>query len=151
MDENWLEISNENIDVEEIKQRVQARLMQRKKASPFSLDEDPIAVARDLWQDMIGHTTEGIDQDNTILPQPRDCDIVPRYYVIDWQNPILGPINALARRLINAEIRRFLLPSLEKQSSLNRRMLQALKDLAEENKRLRLEIEYLTENGSTEN
>jgi hypothetical protein len=142
MDENWLEISNENIDVAEIKRQIQVRLAKRRETSAV-VTEDPASIARELWLEIIGDTMGEMDQDKSILLTQRDCDIVPRHYVIDWQIPLLGPINALLRRLINAEIRRFLLPSLEKQSFFNRQMLQAMQALAEENRRLRLELEHL--------
>jgi hypothetical protein len=142
MDENWLEISNENIDVAEIKRQIQVRLAKRRETSAVAT-EDLASIARELWLEIIGEPPEEMDQDKSILLTQRDCDIVPRHYVIDWQIPLLGPINALLRRLINAEIRRFLLPSLEKQSFFNRQMLQAMQALAEENRRLRLELEHL--------
>ncbi|NIT59813.1 MAG: hypothetical protein GWN00_27415 [Aliifodinibius sp.] len=142
MDENWLEIPNENIDVAEIKRQVQARLAKRRETS-VAVAKDPAAIARELWLEIIGDPLEEMEQGKSILLTQRDCDIVPRHYVIDWQIPLLGPINALLRRLINAEIRRFLLPSLERQSFLNRQLLQALRDVAEENRCLRQEIENL--------
>lgn len=142
MDENWLEIPNEKIDVAEIKRQVQARLAKRRETS-VAVAEDPAAIARELWLEIIGDPLEEMEQGKSILLTQRDCDIVPRHYVIDWQIPLLGPINALLRRLINAEIRRFLLPSLEKQSFFNRQMLQAMQVLTEENRRLRLELEHL--------
>jgi len=92
---------------------------------------------------MIGGTAGESASGNHISIRQRDCDIVPRYYVIDWRVPILGPIHALVRRIINAEIRRYLLPALEKQSQLNRQMLRILEDLVKENGCLRREIEEL--------
>jgi hypothetical protein len=103
-------------------------------------DEDPKTLAERLRNQMIGS-----DSDNDLLIRERDCDIVPRNYLIDWGVPILGPIHAVVRRLINAEIRRYVLSSLEKQSYLNRQMLRVLNALVEENKRLRREIEELRE------
>ena len=92
---------------------------------------------------MIGDTAKWLASDTPILIHQRDCDIVPRRYVINWRMPILGPIHALVRRLINAEIRRYLLHALEKQSYFNRQILRIVTDLTKENERLRQEIEEL--------
>ena len=139
MADDWLEIPDENINAEEIMGRVRARIAHRSTAPLSEVEEaeSPMAVAEALWQEMIG------DAAGHIPTRRRDCDIVPRHYVIDWRIPVLGPIHALLRRIINAEIRRYLLPSLEKQSHFNRQMLRMLKGLVEENERLRREIKEL--------
>ncbi len=143
MSKDWLDIPDESINAEEIMKRVRAKIAHHSDASLSEETESPVAIAEALWQEMIGDTAGRSASSNRIPIQRCDCDIVPRYYVIDWRIPILGPIHALVRRTINAEIRRYLLHSLEKQSHLNRQMLQILEDLARENERLRQEIEEL--------
>lgn len=142
MSDNWFEISNEKISSQEIEREIENRLIGRKQAGSANSEEDPATLAEILWQEMIDSNQESVFGEDVLL-QIQDCDILPRNYVIDWQIPFLGPINAVIRRLINAEIRRFLLPSLEKQSFFNHQILHALKDVVEENKKLRLEIERL--------
>jgi len=139
MNDDWLEIPDDAINAEEIVERVRARIAHHSTAalSESEDEESPEAIAQTLWQQMIGDTAAPIPI------RQRDCDIVPRRYVIDWRNPILGPMHALVRRIINAEMRRYLLPSLEKQSHFNRQMLRTLEDLVRENERLRREIEEL--------
>ncbi len=147
MSDDWLNIPDENINAEEIMERVRARMARRSGASLTSLSdeegESPVAVAEALWQEMLGDTAGRSASGSHIPIRQRDCDIVPRHYVIDWRIPILGPMHALIRRIINAEIRRYLLPSLEKQSHFNRQVLRILEGLVEENGRLRREIEEL--------
>jgi hypothetical protein len=92
---------------------------------------------------MIGDRTDKTIQGQLAMIRPRDCDVVPRSYAIDWRIPILGPVHAMVRKIINAEVRRYLTPSLEKQSSLNRQMLRILRELAQENVRLRERIQEL--------
>jgi len=133
---DWLEIPDESINAEEIERRIRERSAHADGTSPSGEIERPEDIAEDLWKEMIGGEGEG-----HISIRQRDCDIVPRHYVIDWRVPILGPVHAVVRRIINAEIRRYLFPSLEKQSSFNRKVMQALNDLARENMRLRREIE----------
>lgn len=135
MSEQWLEILDDNIDTDEIDRQVQQRLAQRKSVAIV----DPNAISAAVWQDVIGN----IDAEEKSWLRTQDCDVVPRNYVIDWRIPILGPINATIRRLINAEIRRFLLPSLERQSFVNRQLLDSVQTLSEENKRLQAEVDQL--------
>jgi hypothetical protein len=143
MGDEWLEIADENINVEEIMRRIRERIAGREGALP-SGEADPKAIADGLWMEMIGDPTDETIQGRLAAIRPRDCDIVPRYYAIEWRLPILGPIHAIVRRLINAEVRRYLTSSLEKQSSLNRQMLQILQELAQENVRLRQRVQELT-------
>jgi hypothetical protein len=137
MSDQWLEISDENVDVEQIMRTIRERIAGRGDGPG---ETDPAAVAADLWHEMIGDPTDDSLEGRLASIRPRDCDIVPRHYTIDWRNPILGPIHAVVRKVINAEIRRYLAPTLEKQSTLNRQMLQVLRDLAQENARLRQEL-----------
>ena len=143
MNEDWLEISDEEISVEEIMRHIRERMARRNGVVPSGDMEDPASVANALWLEMIGDPSDEQELSPFISIRRRDCDIVPRHYVIDWRIPILGPIHSVVRRVINDEIRRYLLSSLEKQSDYNRRVVQILRNLARENIRLREEIEAL--------
>ncbi len=136
MSNDWLEIPGEEVNVERIMQHIRQRIA----AQGDGLREetaDLMAAADEMRREVIGDQTD-------LLPLgQRACDIVPRGYVIEWRVPILGPIHAVVRRIINAEIRRYLLPSLEKQSAFNREVRRLLKDLIRENARLRQELEEL--------
>ena len=117
MGDDWLEIADEDIDVKEIMRRIRERIAERKGSLPPD-ETDPAAVAADLWKEMIGDPNQETARGKLSSVRPRDCDIVPRHYEIDWRIPILGPIHAVVRKVINAEIRRFLIPSLEKCMSM---------------------------------
>ena len=144
MNENWLEISDDEIDVADIIHQIRARIAQR-EGSP--LTEDPAAVAASLRRELGDEPgTESGDESTfgrRLRLRVQDTDIIPRNYVIDWRIPILGPIHSIVRRLINDEIRRFLFPSLDKQSRFNRQILRLVQELAEENRRLRQEVALL--------
>ncbi|MBN1487936.1 MAG: hypothetical protein JW981_09865 [Anaerolineae bacterium] len=141
MANDWLEINDPTLSADEISQEVQKLLVRHLPDDEHS-QPDPCALAQSLWREMVAAATEPPSPDS--LPSlPTDSDIVPRNYVIDWQTPILGPIHAAVRRLINAEIRRYLMPALEKQTFLNAQLLQAFRQLAEENARLRRELDEL--------
>jgi len=138
--DDWLEIRDPDVDAAEVAERVRERMAAREDLPQAEGSEkDPRALVDDLRRQMIDRDTNG----DGLPIDERDCDVVPRNYVIDWRVPILGPVHALVRRLINAEIRRYLMPALEKQSYLNRQMLRLLDDLLQENKRLVQEIDEL--------
>lgn len=141
MSDDWLEISDERVNAQDIARRVEERAAGRGDAN-LAPPGAPELAARSLWKEMQSNA-EGGSAAQDIPIQPHDCDIAPRQYVIDWRTPILGPIHAAIRRIINAEIRRYLGPALEKQSYLNRQMSRAVQDLRRENARLRQKIEAL--------
>lgn len=142
MADNWLEIPDEEVNVQEIMRQIRERIAARDSREIGDLpDEDPKALVTSLWEEIVGDASY-LDGFPLSL---RECDIVPRGYIIQWRVPILGPIHAIVRRLINAEIRRYLLPALEKQSAVNRKIRSLLKDLVRENARLRRELNELRE------
>ena len=143
MDEEWIQIAGEDVDVEAIMRQIRERIARRQGlAAPGEAGRQEIAG--DLWREMIGEAAAPEAAETVwgrlAAIRPRDCDIVPRYYTIDWRVPILGPLHALVRKVINAEIRRYLSSTLEKQSHWNRQVLQVLKGLARENALLRQEL-----------
>lgn len=141
----WLDIPGEDIDVAEIMRQIRERIARREGTIPAEDEDAPAMVASALWQEMIEDWAEEFKLGETVSIRRRDCDVMPRNYVIDWRIPILGPIHSVVRRVINDEIRRYLMPSLKKQSTLNRRLLRALKELSRENAELRRELETLRE------
>ena len=145
MSDDWLEISDKDINVEEIMRQIRERVARRSGNSLSEEAERPEEAVETLWREMISDAEGEVIFSKRVPIGLRDCDIVPHYYVIDWRIPILGPAHAMVRRIINAEIRRYLFPSLKKQSSFNRKVMRALKDLVQENMHLRQEIGELRE------
>lgn len=145
MADDLIVIHDDQIDVEEIMQQIRANIARRKGQSGI----DPVAISQELWESTIGDTTRFQQQLGGVPLTHHDCDIVPRDYVIDWRIPILGPIHSIVRRVINAEIRRYLDVSLGKQMRFNENVLRALHYLAQENHNLRQEIEGLRSSPSS--
>lgn len=131
--DDWLKIPDETVDTAQIQREIERRL-----AEMIVDTEKPEAVMRELRQQMLGEPGNETD-----LPPLYEADIVPRDYAITWHNPIWGPLNAILRRFVNLELRRSIYPTLERQSTLNRQMLQALMRLRAENESLRRQIESL--------
>jgi hypothetical protein len=142
--EGWLEIKDEAIDGQAIAREIRERVERRVSDATA----DPAAVADAAWQEVVGRPILHGELVGGSSLWEADCEIVPQDYAIDWRMPILGPLHALVRKVINDEIRRYLSRSLDKQSYLNRQLAQAVQALAEENRRLRLEIEELGGDGA---
>lgn len=140
MPDSWLKSPDPAINAAALSNLVDQRLAQQ---SPPPLDGP--SLAQEMWQAQFGQAVE------TGLPSVKDCDIVPRDYQIKWQNPLLGPLNAFLRRLINAEIRRYLLPALEQQSVLNRQFAETLATLQAENQTLRAHLAAQTDSAEGSN
>jgi hypothetical protein len=145
MSDDLIIIHDDQIDVEEIMQQIRANIA-RRKGEP---EIDPAAISQGLWESTIGDTVRFQQQVGGVPLTHHDCDIVPHDYVIDWRIPILGPIHSIVRRLINAEVRRYLDVSLSKQTRFNRNVLRALHHLAQENRNLRQMVEELESLPST--
>lgn len=143
MKQDWLEIQDENIDAQELMQQIRDRIADRDNAIPDV--KDPVAAMEAVREEVIGKPLFDAVLGEPIAIWDQDCEIVPHDYVIDWRVPILGPMNALVRRVINTEICRYLAPSLAKQSHLNRQVLYILQQLVDENARLRQRIEELAD------
>jgi hypothetical protein len=146
MTDDWLEIADDEVDVQEIMRVIRARIASRRGEMPPD-GVDAAAVARELREEMLGRPVDDSPAGRLAALRARDCDIVPRQYTIDWRVPILGRIHAVVRRVINAEVRRYLVPSLEKQSSLNLSLLRVVADLVQENERLCRRLDELSGNG----
>ena len=140
---SWLKIGDGTIDVANIIAQIQHKAAQQGEQNerPELLGRTPEQIAQELHHTMLGSPDS--DQDGVLTIRQSDCDIIPNNYVIDWRIPILGPIHAVVRRLINDEIRRFLFPPLQKQSRINHQLLQAVNALIEENQHLRDEVNAL--------
>lgn len=139
MTDELIIIDDDQLDVQDVMRQIRANIARRAGTAP---EIDPAAVSGELWSSTIGgaETRSAVEQ----IPLTRhDCDIVPQNYVIDWVNPVLGPPHAMVRRVINAEVRRYLDASLAKQTRFNEIMLRTLRQLVQENAALRRELEQL--------
>jgi len=139
MADDLIIIHDDQIDVQDIMRQIRANIARRGGAVQ---EVDPVAISDELWSNTIGEVETHRVLERIPLTR-HDCDIVPQNYVIDWRNPVLGPPHAVVRRVINAEVRRYLDASLAKQTRFNETVLRTLRQLAQENAALRHEIERL--------
>jgi hypothetical protein len=139
MADDFIIINDDMLDVQDIMRQIRANIARRTGAIP---EIDPVSVSEEVWHSTIGPAAARSALDQIPLTQ-HDCDIVPRNYVIDWRNPVLGPPHALVRRVINDEVRRYLDASLARQTRFNETVLRLLRQLVQENAALRQELEQL--------
>jgi hypothetical protein len=145
MSGDWLEIMDETIDTQAVARRVRERTAEHSHGELDGAATGIVALVDDTWVEMIGAQNIRGQESDGLLIGPDDCDVVPRDYAIGWRTPIIGPIHALVRRIIHAEVRRFVGPALERQSAINRQLLDAVENLVHQNACLREEIQRLRE------
>lgn len=151
MSESWLETRDPELDGSEIERRIEERMAQRVGTNVDAACEDVPDLQIRARVDTSATNLPSLEApEDRVSRWLQECDIVPENYVIDWRVPIIGPIHAAIRRVIHAEIRRFVLPALVKQSHLNRAVLQTLSELCQENARLREELAELRQNQEPE-
>jgi hypothetical protein len=143
MDDDLIVVHDAEINVQEIMGQIRANIAKRKGESTQQIEPDPVAVSQELWEGTVGEAARFQEQMDRVGLTRYDCDIVPRNYKIEWIHPILGPLHAVVRRVINAEIRRYLDASLSKQTFFNENVLQALQSLVAENLSLQRELQEL--------
>lgn len=137
----WIHFGIDDQEASHALSQLKKRIAERED---FEQEAQPaVDVVQQLRIQMLGDPSEISDSDVEMLVRLRDYDILPRGYKIDWRIPVLGPIHSIVRRLINDEIVRFLFPSLKRQSSLNRQLVDAIQELAYENQQLRFEVTAL--------
>ena len=140
-DTHWLQIVDDEVDVDRVMAEIRRRVAVRQAGEQAVDGEDPEDFARKLYRKMVA------DQEGTSGLTIEDCDILPQDYAIEWRIPVLGPIHAIVRRVINAEIQRYLQAGLVRQSRFNRQILQELERLSQENRELRDRVTELATRG----
>lgn len=133
--EPWFRVTDQEVDVEEVMDEIRRRVALQQAREQAIAGEDPEQLARELYRRMIA------DRDSTDRLTYQDCEVLPQDYVIDWRIPILGPLHGIVRRVINAEIRRYLEAGLTRQARFNRQVLLELQQLRQQNQALREHIE----------
>ena len=133
----WFSVADEQVDVEAVMDEIRRRVAVQQAREQATPGEDPEQLARQLFRQMIA------DRDSAGQLTYQDCEVLPQDYVIDWHIPVLGPLHGIVRRIINAEIRRYLEAGLTRQARFNRQMLLELQQLKQENRALRERIDVL--------
>ena len=125
--DNPFEIKDDEINVEEIMEKIRENIRRRKEAGVYPPDPDPAAS-----QDPAGANTE-IARDLAYLSG--NWDIQNRSYFISSHRPVAGKFLVRGRELVHGEVRRYVDPVIWKQAEFNRatgRVLEGLRQQVRE-------------------
>lgn len=125
MDENFFEIKDDEINVEEIMEKIRENIRRRKEAGIYPPDPDSLAAP----QAPAGSSTE-IARDLAYLSG--NWDIQNRSYFISSHRPVAGKVLVKGRELVHGEVRRYVDPVIWKQAEFNRATGRVLEEVARE-------------------
>lgn len=139
MSDTPFEIKDDEINVEEIMEKIRENIRRRKEAGVYPPDPDSLATP----QAPAGSSTE-IARDLAYISG--NWNIQNRSYFISSHRPVVGKYLVKGRELVHGEVRRYVDPVIWKQAELNRATGRVLEDLT----RQVGEIESLREQIRTE-
>ena len=134
MSDTPFEIKDDEINVEEIMEKIRENIRRRKEAGVYPPDPDPAAS-----QDPAGANTE-IARDLAYLSG--NWDIQNRSYFISSHRPVAGKFLVRGRELVHGEVRRYVDPVIWKQAEFNRatgRVLEGLRQQVREETRRQIQ------------
>ncbi|MCL5958817.1 MAG: methyltransferase domain-containing protein, partial [Chloroflexi bacterium] len=134
-----VQIGADDVDVKALVRQIREQVAQR-GVEARAEQQLLVETQEELWREQRESWTVSEPPERVPPPSLEECEVVPGEYAIDWQNPILGPLNAQLRKIINAELRAYVRPMLEKQTHLNYK----IKDLFREVHQLRLDLHKLS-------
>jgi O-antigen chain-terminating methyltransferase len=135
------EISNEEINVEEIMRKIRENIRKRKEEGtyPPEIDTKSKKLISDQKQEMQVARKEIFDE---LLNLNINCDIQNNSYVISSHRPILGKALIKGRELVHGEVRRYVYPMILKQINFNQDATKVINDMAHRLLNVENEIGY---------
>jgi len=122
MSDTPFEIKDDEINVEEIMEKIRENIRRRKEAGIYPPDPDSLAPP----QALAGSSTE-IARDLAYLSG--NWDIQNRSYFISSHRPIAGKVLVKGRELVHGEVRRYVDPVIWKQAEFNRATGRVLEEV----------------------
>ena len=122
MSDTPFEIKDDEINVEEIMEKIRENIRRRKEAGVYPPDPDPAAAPLTP----AGSNSE-IARDLAYLSS--SWDIQNRGYFISSHRPVAGKVLVRGRELVHGEVRRYVDPVIWKQAEFNRTTGRVLEDL----------------------
>lgn len=123
MSDTPFEIKDDEINVEEIMEKIRENIRRRKEAGIYPPDPDSLAPP----QAPAGSSTE-IARDLAYLSG--NWDIQNRSYFISSHRPVVGKYLVKGRELVHGEVRRYVDPVIWKQAEFNRATGRVLEEVA---------------------
>jgi O-antigen chain-terminating methyltransferase len=118
------EIKDDEINVEEIMQKIRENIRRRKEAGVYPANPDPVPAAAS--QSPAGSTSE-IARDLAYLSG--NWNIQNNSYFISSHHPVVGKYLVKGRELVHGEVRRYVDPVIWKQAEFNRATGRVLEDV----------------------
>ena len=122
MSDTPFEIKDDEINVEEIMEKIRENIRRRKEAGVYPPDPDSLAPP----QAPAGSSTE-IARDLAYLSG--NWDIQNRSYFISSHRPVAGKVLVKGRELVHGEVRRYVDPVIWKQAEFNRATGRVLEEV----------------------
>ena len=123
MDREMIEIRDNNINVEEIMERIRENIRRRQGAGELPPDPDSV-IASTSKNFHAGKSDDAIQRDLSYIKS--NWDIRNNSYYISSHRPYLGKILIKGRQLVNNEVRRYIDPVIWKQSKFNEEVAQLI-------------------------
>ncbi|HEY3361933.1 MAG TPA: methionine biosynthesis protein MetW [Methanosarcina sp.] len=132
-----LEIKDEEVNVEQIMEKIRENIDKRKKEGIYKENEPEImsemfSAASPIKRDI----PEGLEFINC-------CDIFNESYTISSHRPITGKFLVKGRKMVHGEVRRYVDPVFQKQREFNFGVADVVKDLKTESQYLKADVENL--------
>ncbi|KUG21234.1 hypothetical protein ASZ90_009016 [hydrocarbon metagenome] len=128
MSDTPFEIKDDEINVEEIMEKIRENIRRRKEAGLYPADPDPAAVSSlSSWHGHATGSNSGFSRDLAYLSG--NWDIQNRSYFISSHRPVAGKFLVKGRQLVHGEVRRYVDPVIWKQAEFNRATGRVLEEL----------------------
>jgi len=134
--DNTFEIKDDEINVEEIMEKIRENIRERKESEDPKSAEEIEQVFSEVSTRARSHQEPGIIN--------LDYDIRNDNYSISSHRPLLGTFLIKGRKLVHGEVRRYVDPVLQKQSQLNYNLAGVLSDAKETANSCSHKVEKLT-------
>lgn len=118
------EIKDEEVNVEEIMEKIRENIRKRKESGDYKSAEEIEQVFSEVSSSRARNS-----QDSEILNSK--CDIRNNSYSISSHRPVVGTFLIKGRKLVHGEVRRYVDPVFQKQSELNSNLFGVLNDAKE--------------------
>jgi O-antigen chain-terminating methyltransferase len=116
MNDNTIEIRDDEINVEEIMQKIRENIERRRAAGELPPDPDPLTSS--LFS-VKPHVESGDSTQRDLLLINTSWDIHNNGYFISTHHPFLGKFLVKGRQIVHGEVRRYIDPIISRQTEFN--------------------------------
>ena len=122
MDDNTIEIRDDEINVEEIMQKIRENIRRRQAAG--ELPPDPDTLITPTYASTDSNVDESLQPDLSYITS--NWDIHNNCYFISSHHPYLGKVLVKGRQLVHGEVQRYVDPIISRQTNFNSSVVRLL-------------------------